>query len=210
VLEVITQGILTGFILTLSFGAGFFALIQTSINRGIYKGLLVALGALLSDVMYILICIFATSFVSSELQKYEKTIRLVGFAALAIMGVYTYLKHQKTESKVDSSTPTKGIFYVLKGIMLNKVNPLIIVTWLGIVAYIESSLQFSNNDILIYFTCVVGAMMINQFLICYSAVKIKKILSDTVITRLNHVVGIIFMIVAVLLVWPVVAGWMGH
>ncbi len=203
-IEIISKGILTGFILTLSFGAGFFALIQTSINRGIKKGLLVALGALLSDLMYILICLFATSFVSNELQKFEDEIRIVGSIALFIMGIYTYLKHQKTETNIDTSNQTNGIFYVLKGIMLNKVNPLIIVTWLGIVAYVESSLKFSNNDIALYFSCVILAMMINQFLICYSAIKLKKILSNNLITKLNHLVGIIFIIVSIVLIYPVI------
>jgi threonine/homoserine/homoserine lactone efflux protein len=86
--------------------------------------------------------------------------------------------------------------------MLNKVNPLIIVTWLGIVAYVESSLKFSNNDIALYFLSVISAIMFNQLLICYSASKLKRILSDSLITKLNHLVGIIFIIVAVILILP--------
>jgi threonine/homoserine/homoserine lactone efflux protein len=49
-IETISKGIFTGTILTMSFGAGFFALIQTSINRGVKQGLLIALGTLLSDI----------------------------------------------------------------------------------------------------------------------------------------------------------------
>ncbi len=202
-IEIISKGIFTGTILTLSFGAGFFAVIQTSINSGIRKGLLVASGTLLSDIMYIIVCLFATSFVSNELQKLETEIRIVGCVALIIMGIHTYRKHQNTESNIDTSQ-TKGIFYILKGFMLNKINPLIIVTWLGIVAYVESSLQFSNNDIAIYFSFVILSIMMNQFFICYSATKLKKILSDATLTKLNHLVGIIFMIVAVVLISPII------
>jgi L-lysine exporter family protein LysE/ArgO len=200
-IETISKGVFTGTILTMSFGAGFFALIQTSINRGVKQGLLVALGTLLSDLFYIFICLFATSFVSQELKKLENEIRVVGSIALVIMGVTTYLKHQKAESNIDTNQ-TKPIFYVLKGFMLNKVNPLIIVTWLGIVAYVESSLKFSNNDIALYFLSVITAIMINQFIICYSANKLKRILSDSLITKLNHLVGIIFIVVAIILILP--------
>ena len=200
-IETISKGVFTGTILTMSFGAGFFALIQTSINRGIKQGLLVALGTLLSDIFYIFICLFATSFVSNELQKLENEIRIVGSIALVIMGITTYIKHQKTESNIDTNQ-TKPIFYVLKGFMLNKVNPLIIVTWLGIVAYVESSLKFSNNDIALYFLSVIAAIMLNQFVICYSANKLKRILSDGLITKLNHLVGVIFIIVSVILILP--------
>ena len=51
--NIILQGLITGIILTLSFGAGFFALVQTSILRGYKKGLLIALGAILSDTLFI-------------------------------------------------------------------------------------------------------------------------------------------------------------
>jgi threonine/homoserine/homoserine lactone efflux protein len=68
-IETTSKGIFTGTILTMSFGAGFFALIQTSISRGVKQGLLIALGTLLSDIFYIFICLFATELCFTRIAK---------------------------------------------------------------------------------------------------------------------------------------------
>jgi len=60
ILGIVAKGLITGLILTMSFGAGFFALVQTSITRGVRKGLLIALGAVISDAIYIFMALFAT------------------------------------------------------------------------------------------------------------------------------------------------------
>ncbi len=200
---ILLKGIFTGIILTLSFGAGFFALIETSINRGYKKALYIALGALLSDLVYIGLCLFASSFVENELKNFDSEIRIIGAVSLIIMGIYTYRKHKREAAKIYSNE-TKNIFYVLKGIVLNLINPLILLTWLGITAYQETVLE-SFDELLLYFSALIVAMFFNQFFLCYSATKIKKFLSDKFLTVLNHGIGIVFIVVAMVLLFPLVS-----
>ncbi len=80
--NIILQGLFTGIILTFSFGAGFFALIQTSISRGVKKGIMISVGSIISDSMYIYFSLFATSFISNELPKYKYPIKLAGLVNL--------------------------------------------------------------------------------------------------------------------------------
>lgn len=203
---IILKAYLTGFFLTVSFGAGFFSLVFTSINKGYRKGLLIASGSILSDTLYIALCLFATSFVESELKRLETEIRIVGALVLLIMGIYVYRKTKTGFEEKDTDTKTGNWFYIMKGVMLNTVNPLIVVTWLGIVAYQETALS-GFDEVMIYFAFVLVFIAFNQFLVCYSANKIKKYLSDNFLRNLNHVIGAVFWVIAVVVVWPVIQRW---
>lgn len=101
--NIIIQGLFTGIILTLSFGAGFFALVQTSIVRGYQKALLIALGAIVSDTLFIGISVFATSFISEELPKYAQTIKAIALVAFLFLGIRTILKSSKLIKSSDQA-----------------------------------------------------------------------------------------------------------
>jgi threonine/homoserine/homoserine lactone efflux protein len=189
--EPIIQGTITGIVLTLSFGAGFFALIQTSILRGYKKGMLIALGAIISDTIFIAISIFATSFVSEELPKYARTFKLVALVAFIFLGVRTILK----SSKIINTSDKEGrpnYFYITKGFLLNVVNPLVMITWLGITLFLESTLHYGNIELSIYFLSVLVSTLLVQSAICIFSYKIKNYLSDLFIHRLNIFIGILF------------------
>jgi arginine exporter protein ArgO len=54
-----------------------------------------------------------------------------------------------------------------------------------------------------FFSITLGAMFFHQFLICYSANKIKHLLSLKKQQILNYMIAIVFIAVAFVLVWPV-------
>lgn len=189
--EIILKGILTGLVLTLSFGAGFFALIQTSIAKGVKKGLFIALGAMISDMLYILMALFATSFISEELPKYDKLIRILAMLSFLFFGLKNILQSKKKFE--DKEIETEPNFYFLsKGFILNKLNPMILLTWVGISAYLRSSLLYNNLQLILFFTSVMASVFATQSLICYSSHKLKKILSDRFIQGMNIAVGLLF------------------
>lgn len=191
--EIILKGIVTGLVLTLSFGAGFFALIQTSIAKGVKKGLFIALGAMISDMLYILMALFATSFISEELPKYDKLIRILAMLSFLFFGLKNILQSKKKfEEKEIVAEP--NFYFLSKGFILNKLNPMILLTWVGISAYLRSSLLYDNVQLILFFSSVMASVFATQSLICYSSHKLKKILSDSFIQWMNIVVGLLFII----------------
>lgn len=201
-IQTILKGYGTGLILSLSFGAGFFSLLHTSIDRGYKKGLLIALGMVISDLLFIALCVFAASFVENQLRQLDSEIRLVGFVSLLVLGISTYLKKPNDPSQIQP--PASGNFiYIMKGIMLNSINPLTLLFWLGLAAFIKSSLP-TLLEVVVFFSVTLGAMFFHQFIICYSANKVKHLLSIKKQQLLNHIIGIVFVVVAFVLVWPVV------
>lgn len=192
--NIILQGLITGIILTLSFGAGFFALVQTSILRGYKKGLLIALGAILSDTLFIGISVFATSFVSEELPKFASTIKAVALVAFLFLGIRTILKSSKLIRSSDQGG-RPNYFYVSKGFILNIVNPLVLITWLGITLYLESTLQYGVKELAVFFAMVLLGTFGSQSAVCIFSHKIKAYLSDQFIHRMNIVIGVLFIII---------------
>jgi threonine/homoserine/homoserine lactone efflux protein len=193
---IILQGLITGGLLTLSFGAGFFALIQTSINRGPRKALFIAYGALISDFFFIAFAVFATSFVSTEIMRHARAIRIAGLLVFLFIGVRTILKSAKmiTSSENEESGIT---YYLVKGIIINTMNPMVILTWIGIAMYLESAMEYEILEMVIYFMAVLLATFVTQLGICYAAHRIRLILSEKLLHRVNVVIGVIFIAMGV-------------
>ncbi len=201
-IQTIIKGYVTGLILSLSFGAGFFSLLHTSISKGYKKGLLIALGMLLSDLFFVALCVFAASFVSEQLQKLDTEIRVMGFGALITLGIITYRKTASDPNQIQTDT-SGNLIYIMKGIMLNSINPLTLLFWLGLAAFVKSSLP-TLFEVVLFFSITLGAMFFHQFIICYSANKVKHLLSAKMQQLLNHIIGIVFIVVAFAMLWPVI------
>ncbi len=190
------QGAITGLLLTMSFGAGFFALVQTSITKGLQKGLMIALGAILSDIIFIGISIFATSIVNEELPKYSEAIRWIGLFTFLALGIRTIIKSSKIVSGSEQGNRPL-YYYITKGFLLNIINPLVLLTWLGISLYLQSTLRYNSQETLIFFSATMLATFASQAAICIFSNKIKGYLSEKFLHKMNIVIGVLFIIIGI-------------
>ncbi|MFI5222422.1 MAG: LysE family translocator [Bacteroidia bacterium] len=189
-MHIILEGIITGLIVSISFGAGFFSLIQTSISRGIHKAVYISAGVLLSDSIFIFLSVFATSFISYEMTKYAYEMRLVGMILLILMGIYSILKSSKVINPNIVDDPHL-MYYISKGFLINTFNPLNALTWIGVSLFLQSALQYTFPEIILFFCTVIVFAFATQMGVCYSAHRLRKHLSVKFIHRINIFVGII-------------------
>lgn len=203
-IEPIWKGLVTGILFTLTFGTVFFSLIQTSIKRGLNKALFIALGVVLSDAFFISAAVLGTSFVSAEMKRFDSEIRVVGFLFLFVLGIKSVLKKEIDHSNDEAPVEKKDILYVLKGIMLNSINPMILVSWMGVTTYVENVNLFELNQVILFYLVVLGTMFLTMFLISYYAGKLRHVLSPNNLHRLNIGSGIAFIVFSLVIVWPLV------
>jgi L-lysine exporter family protein LysE/ArgO len=203
ILEPIWKGLVTGILFTLTFGTVFFSLIQTSIKRGLQKALFIALGVVLSDAIFISASVFGTSLIADEMHKYDWQIRIVGFGFLLFLGIRSFIKKEVDHTNDAAPSEKKNILYALKGIMLNSINPMVLISWMGVTTYIETVNQFMLNQVFLFFLVVLATMFATMFGISYFAGKLKHVLSANNMHRLNVISGIIFIIFAIVIIWPV-------
>jgi L-lysine exporter family protein LysE/ArgO len=205
ILEPIWKGIVTGLMFTLTFGTVFFSLIQTSVKRGLRKSLSIASGVMLSDTLYIGIAVFGSSFMTDKMNHYDHLIRIIGFSFLIILGIRSIIKkEQLKEDEINNPTVEKSNWlYMMKGFMLNSINPMVLIAWLGVAAYVETVNKFNFDQIIFYFGVVLATMFSTMLGICYFAGKLRHVLSPDNMHRLNVFSGIIFIIFAIVILWPV-------
>ena len=199
----IWKGLVTGILFTLTFGTVFFSLIQTSIKRGLYKSVFIAFGVLLSDAFFIAVAVLGTTFIADEMRKLDTEIRLVGFVFLLILGIRSIIKKEVDHTNDAPLTEKKDILYVMKGIMLNSINPMILISWMGVTTYIEGTAQFTLHQVILFYIVVLLTMFGTMFGISYFAGKLRTVLSAQNMHRLNIGSGLLFMIFAVVIFWPV-------
>src|SRR5690606_35039489 len=86
-IETIISGIGLGLVLSFLTGPAFFALLKTSIEKGFYAGASFALGVLISDILFVSLAIYGSSFIALE-QTYMVPIGILGSLILLGIGIY--------------------------------------------------------------------------------------------------------------------------
>lgn len=204
IIEPVWKGLITGVMFTLTFGTVFFSLIQTSIKRGHRKSIFIAIGVLFSDAFYISIAVLGSTFIIDKLHHYDHLIRIIGFSFLLFLGIRSIKKHEHLTTDEKPEQERSGILYIMKGIMLNSINPMTLIAWLGLTAYAESVIQFDMDQVILFFAIVLGTMFTTMFSIGYFANKLRNILSEKNLHRLNIFSGIIFIVFSLVIIWPVI------
>jgi len=194
-------GILTGLILSSMLGTVFFCLVQNSIINGFKSGAYVATGVIISDIVLIIIGHFsATLFPQGG--NTEMVVRICGAVFLFTMGISNLRSHKKILfPKADNKNP-----FVLasKGFMLNILNPGNYLSWLAVAATLNNVLHFSNGQRWLYYTGALCGIFGMEMLISFAANWFKKFISDKFLHRLDVLLGIVFIIFALLLLKPLI------
>lgn len=204
-LDSVVSGIGLGLVLSFLTGPVFFALIKTSIEKGFYAGLSLASGVLISDIVYVVITLYGSSFLELE-NKYRIPIGITGSVILLSIGVYYLFK--KVKIKYENITSKRHFTgYFLKGFLMCIFNPGILLYWISVTSGVISVAgKFEAADIVPFY----GAILLTQFsmdaLKAYYANKLRYRIKEKTITRLNQIAGVLIIIFAFRLIYNLVAG----
>ena len=197
------EGLLLGLPFVFAVGPALFAILQTSVNKGFYSGMQLAIGISLSDILLMSLCYFGlVQYVQSD--TFQIILGLSGTGLLLLFGIYTFKKktispHAKQkELKLKLKVNWLGVFSEMgKGFGLNFLNPFIWVLWLTIVSSgtagkpkIEAVLFLAGIAMMIFSTDLLKSFFAN---------RLTTFLSPKVMLIINKVAGIILMLCAVVL-----------
>lgn len=204
-IETIISGIGLGFVLSFLTGPVFFALIKTSIEKGFYAGVSLAAGVLISDIFYVALSIYGTSFLALE-NQYRLQIGITGSVILLAIGIYYLFKKVKVNYQ-NSTSKRHNTGYFLKGFIMCIFNPAILLYWLSVTSGVVSiSGALNPKTILPFF----GSILITQFsldvLKAYYANKLRYRIKEKTIARLNRIAGILILIFALRLIYNLFSG----
>jgi len=206
VLNLIYQGLIIIILLTFSFGPAFFALINTGIKHGYKPGSLLATGIVLSDFLLCMAVCLVVHFGAINLLHSDKAqtfSAIIGGIILIVFGALYFKKHTtKSDKSIDLGyqEPHPGLI-ILKGFVLNLFNPTVWFLWLGNVTAISKTLDYSLIKMIVFFSIVLFATLAVELTKVYLAGKIKKYLTDRLMTVVNYITGGSLMIFGFVLIY---------
>ena len=196
--QAIFFGFLYGFLLCFTFGPVFFRLIQTSIDTGYKRGILIALGVTVADAILMFFAIFGTSYLP-QLTYFDDIISVIGASILFILGFISIFK-QKTQIIYPTSRLSSFLYYFTSGIFLNLLNPSNYFAVFATSAYLVAKGMTLNERIVFFFFSLL-ATIIAESSIAFYAHKMKQILTEKILRRINQVAGSIFIISGLLILY---------
>jgi threonine/homoserine/homoserine lactone efflux protein len=199
----IWEGLILGFTLAFLFGFGpaLFALIQTSIHRGLWAGFQLAFGIFLSDATLVALCLLGALQIINETPENQLVFGVITGVILVIFGVVTFRKKAViAEDQEDNDTRTPGaVTYILKGFFLNFTNPFVWLFWILWVATITSNYKGEPYSVIILFSTTLLVILSTDMLKCFGAYKIKHYLTTRFLQWINWVAGVGLMVFGIFL-----------
>lgn len=189
----IYEGMIMGFTLAIFFGFGpaLFALIQTSIHRGLWSGFLLAFGIFLSDVALVALCFLGAINIMTKPENHM-VFGVISGIILIIFGIVTYRKKviiTKSDDPAETSKPGY-ITYVLKGFFLNIANPFVWIFWMGVVVGITANFKGNVQEVIMFFSATLLTVLATDLLKCFGSFKIKRFLTVNLIQWVNRIAGV--------------------
>ena len=186
-IEPIFSGIIFGLLLAIMLGPVFFTLLQTSLHEGFRAGVHLALGVLLSDAA----CIIVAYSFASQLDltgKYKSTVGWIGGLLLISFGIINFFRKVKPK-EVDDDKKTVHAKFILKGFLMNSLNPAVMLFWIGILGLVKLKEGYTKVEDAAFFASVLSTVFSMDLLKAFIANRIAHLLNSSVLHWINWIVG---------------------
>lgn len=195
------QGFLMGIVLSLMLGTVFFAIVQNSINLGYSFGILIACGVILSDIIFISLAIWSSTF-AVFLKNYVTEVTWIGALLLLLFGLSQFYRKVVISTKVYvSKKPVfNSLFFIGNGFFLNVINPINFFIWLSISTMLEVKFGYTNAQKIVFFSGSLLAIFVTESLVAVFSSKIRRWMSPQRLHWVNKVSGSAFVILSIYLV----------
>lgn len=204
-IEAILKGISFGLLLSVFIGPVFMYLIEVSLKRGIKQALFVDFGIFLSDFL----CIIISYFFLNQLKGLQEEGFLVGLITgiiFTLFGLGYLLKSRNGKTikppkeVIDDVKSINGRHYavnIIKGFVLNMINPSVILYWLTVMAIAVDWFGSGNAELFVFFTALLITFFGIDVLKIIGAAYLRKFLKDSIIARINIFTGVTFLLAGV-------------
>ncbi|MCH7409901.1 LysE family translocator [Belliella sp. DSM 111904] len=199
--QAIFEGLSVGLILSAMIGPVFFTLIQNSISSGFKNTAVLALGILMSDLIYVLITFFSVSIFAQN-PLFEVYLGYGGAVVLIGFGITTFFKKsvQRPNTAGFVFPKPKKTTAFLKGFSINGVNPFVMLFWISIAGIVSIKDDFKNTDIFFYYAGILLTVFAIDLLKAFVAKQLKPFVTPKFMVRMNRVVAVVLVFFGVRLI----------
>lgn len=184
-------------LLVVSTGPVFFVIIETSISKGVRRAFCVDIGAVIADIVFILIALFGANTIHQNLESNPRWF-LLGGVMLIGFGLISFIRAHKNKKQVvySAKQTNKGnlLFYIGKGFLLNIINMGTLLFWLGLVVFLSKKYQMNYSKIIPFLSYILVVYLSFDLIKIFLAKQLKAKLTPQVIYKLKQFVHLILMI----------------
>lgn len=194
IFEAITKGLAAGMLLTIMIGPVFFALLQNSLEKGYKAAFPMTIGISVSDAFYIAVCYFGIArFINN--QRFQLWMGVIGGSIMLVFGLLSLFKSaSRRPPRKGVNQPSGFIRQMLKGMLINGLNPSSLIFWLGIVSVATVNYQFKQQGLILFFATIIVTVFVTDNLKAYLSDKLSTIITTRFMRIMNSVVGIAFLV----------------
>ncbi|MEM6522775.1 MAG: LysE family transporter [Bacteroidota bacterium] len=187
----VINGVIFGLLLSVLVGPVFFTLLQTSIQYGFKRALLVAVGVSLGDILYIGLAYFglAKFLQNSGIQEY---LGYGGGSILILFGIFNILKKAKVYSSTLNGSHDKGIYrFVIRGMLINGLSPFVLIFWLGTMSLATIEYAYTGYKLLLFFLAILVVVFSTDCLKAFLANRLRTLITMRLMKLINVLVGLV-------------------
>ncbi len=160
-------------------------------HRGFRLASRVAMGVMLSDAVFIFIAYFGSNFVLL-LNSHRSVAGILSGILLMGFGVAMLVRQTRipAEAVTMEEKSNSSLVFVIKGFMLNSMNPSVLFFWVGVSGTVSIKENYTVQHLLIFYITILITIFTTDLLKAYVAHRLKSILTVNVLLWLNRVSGL--------------------
>jgi threonine/homoserine/homoserine lactone efflux protein len=195
------NGLFFGLLFIFSIGPAFFALVQTSIQKGFKPAIFLAVGISLSDVFYVSLVLLG---ISSLLENPDIRfwMGVIGTILLIGYGIYSFTKPVRIYASKHYKDGDIGLLkFTLQGLLLNGFNPFIVLFWVAMLSIVSARYDYDLTEKAFFFAGVLSTILCTDTIKAFIAHRLKNLITPKIIKTINRVVGVILMLFGMRIVY---------
>ena len=201
-MDYLSYGIGWGLWLAIMVGPLVFALIQTTLEKGIAAGFTVGLGIWLSDALFVLAFFGAADSMRSltAYENFELIVGIIGGILLLLIGGGIYLNTPKELPKPSFKASKDILANGFKGFAINTFNPFTFVFWLGMIPTYVQTNKLDDTQIFVFILAIFGTIIFTDSLKVIFAKKLQPKLTLKNIISVRKISGAALVIFGIALI----------
>jgi threonine/homoserine/homoserine lactone efflux protein len=195
-----------GILLAFTIGPVFFVILETAITKGFRAAIVLDIGVIIADLIFILIAYFSTNTILEKL-KNDPGLFIFGGSVMLSFGIISYIKEKndfkkKLDEEIEEDNLQKnnyiGLFF--KGFFLNFINIGVLAFWLGIIIVFGPKLNMETNRIMVFISTIITTYLLVDLLKINVAKQLKTRLTPFNIYKIKRVISVVLMIFGAFLI----------
>lgn len=183
------------FLFSITPGPGVFAIIARALTRGSKACVLLALGMVVSDLVYLLLATYGLAAIAENWAGLFTLIRYLGAAYLIYLGIRMFRATVSEAEPLATDAPAGGAWSgFIQGFLISASNPKVILFYIAFLPTFVNLSALSSADLVLVCVLTALALSLGLMLIATSAARAARLLkTPKAIRRLNRSAGGIMM-----------------